>query len=229
MKLSVIIPAYNEEGTIVDLIPKIQSTQLPSGMTKEVIIVNDGSTDNTKGIVEKFLNDPSIKLYHQENLGKSAAVMNGIEKSTGDIILIQDADLEYDPCHYHDLVQPIAAGTQQVVYGSRFMGSIQNMRFWIKVANVMTGWTLNVMHGTKLSDVNTCFKVFKRDALQGIKITSPHFGFDTELTVKLVRKGIHIHEIPINYVARTKEEGKKITFSSSFKSYLGIIIFSFKQ
>jgi len=229
MKLSIIIPAYNEAGLIKELIPKIQSARLPDNVSREIIIVNDGSTDDTAKIVEQFLKDPSIKLYHQENLGKSAAVMNGIEKSSGDIILIQDADLEYDPAYYYDLAKPIIDGQYQAVYGSRFMGSVKNMKSRIRLANFMTGWTLNIMHGTKMTDVNTCFKMFKKDVLKNIEIKSSHFGFDTELTVKMVRNGIHIHEIPISYVARTREEGKKIRFLTSFVSYLGIIIYSFKK
>lgn len=216
------MPVYNEEHLMADILDKVIAAKLPEGCTKEIVIVNDGSTDNTVSIIEKYLEDPSISLYHQENQGKTAGVLKGIKESTGDIVLIQDADLEYDPDQYIELVQPIVDGKELVVYGSRFMGSIKNMRFPMRLANIMTNITLNMIYRTKMTDNNTCYKVFKKEVLKDIVITSTHFGFDCEVTVKLFKKGIHIHEIPIRYVARSHAEGKKINFVTSFGSYLQI-------
>lgn len=226
MKLSVIIPAYNEGPTIAQVIEQIKETKLPDGLEREIIVVNDGSTDQTATIVEQYA---SVQLFNQNNLGKTAAVLKGIEASTGDIIIIQDADLEYHPDQYASLVQPIIDGEQQVVYGSRFMGTIENMKSRIRLVNFLTNWTLNVIFKTKMTDNNTCFKVFKKDVLKDITIISTHFGFDTEVTVKLLQKGVHIHEIPINYIGRTREEGKKIGFVTGFGSYLQIFRFAFKR
>ncbi len=229
MKLSIIVPAYNEEDTVADLLDKSLAAKLPEGVSREIIIVNDGSTDKTVEIVEKYLENPVVSLYHQENQGKTAGVLKGIKESTGDIIIIQDADLEYDPDQYGELIQPIVDGEQLVVYGSRFMGSIKNMRFPMRLANIMTNLTLNWIFGCKMTDNNTCYKVFKKDVLKDIIITSTLFGFDCEVTVKLLKKGVHIHEIPIRYVARSKEEGKKINFVTSFGSYLQIFRYTFSR
>jgi len=229
MKLSVIIPTYNEEGTITQIIDQVKAAKLPDGLEREIIVVNDGSTDQSAVIVEQYLTQPSVQLLNQDNRGKTAAVMNGIEHSTGDIIIIQDADLEYHPDQYAKLVEPIMKGEQQVVYGSRFMGSIQNMRARIRLVNFLTNLTLNCIFRTKLTDNNTCFKVFKKSVLNDITIVSTHFGFDTEVTVKLLQKGVHIHEIPIDYVGRTHKEGKKIGFVTGFGSYLQIFRFAFKK
>lgn len=229
MKLSVIIPAYNEESTIAQIIDQVQAAQLPDGLEREILVVNDGSTDQTASIVEKYLGDASVQLFNQDNMGKTAAVLKGIENSTGDILIIQDADLEYHPDQYAKLVKPIMTGEHRVVYGSRFMGTIQNMKSRIRLVNFLTNWTLNVIFKTKMTDNNTCFKVFKKDVLKDITIISTHFGFDTEVTVKLLQKGVHIHEIPIDYVGRTREEGKKIGFVTGFGSYLQIFRFAFKR
>jgi len=226
MKLSVIIPAYNEGATIAQIIEEVKVASLPRGLEREIIVINDGSTDQTAAIVGRY---PFVQLFNQGNLGKTAAVLNGIQNSTGDIIIIQDADLEYNPDQYAKLVEPIMKGEQQVVYGSRFMGTIQNMKPKIRLVNFLTNLTLNCIFKTKMTDNNTCFKVFKKDVLSDITIISTHFGFDTEVTVKLLQKGVHIHEIPIDYVGRTREEGKKIGFVTGFGSYLQIFRFAFKR
>jgi glycosyltransferase involved in cell wall biosynthesis len=226
MKLSVIIPAYNEGRTIARVIEQVKEAPLPAGLEMEIIVVNDGSTDQTAAVVEQY---SSVQLFNQDNLGKTAAVLKGIEASTGDIIIIQDADLEYHPDQYAKLVEPIMAGEHQVVYGSRFMGTIENMRPRIRLVNFLTNWTLNVIFKTHLTDNNTCYKVFKKDVLDDIAIISTHFGFDTEVTVKLLQKGVHIHEIPIHYVGRTRREGKKIGFVTGFGSYLQIFRFAMKK
>lgn len=227
MKLSVIIPTFDEERTVAELLTKVLNAKLPDGVTKEIIVVNDGSTDKTVDIVEEFVQEHDVKLFHQTNQGKTAAVLKGIAQSSGDIILIQDADLEYDPNQYSELLKPIVSGKYQVVYGSRFMGKIQNMRKRNRLANFMTNLTLNCIFHTKMTDNNTCFKVFTKKALEGITITSHEFGFDCEVTVKILQKKIAIHEIPIRYVGRSHAEGRKIRFLNSFQSYLQIFRYSF--
>ncbi len=229
MKLSVIVPVYNEEGTIALLLEKVIGAKLPEGIEKEVIVIDDGSTDDSLRIIKGYAERGAVRLIHQSNAGKTSAVLKGMAVSTGEIILIQDADLEYDPAYYTNLITPIINGQCKVVYGSRFMGSVKNMRFSVRLANIMTNLTLNMIYGTKLTDNNTCYKVFKREVLDDITITSSHFGFDCEVTVKLLKKGTHICEVPIDYVARSREEGKKNAFVSSFSSYLQIFRYSLKK
>ena len=230
MKLSVIIPAYNEERTIAELLDKVIEAKLPGETQKEIIVVSDGSTDGTMGIVERYVEKGMVRLFDQGNMGKTAAVLKGIKESSGDIILIQDADLEYDPSQYSQLLQPILDGKASIVYGSRFMGTIKNMRFPNRLANIMTNLTLNMIYKTKLTDNNTCYKVFKKSTLDGITITSSHFGFDCEVTVKWLKRGIPIHEVPIRYVGRTKAEGKKVNFVNTFfGSYLLIFKYAVRD
>ena len=227
MRLSVIIPAYNEAGTIAQIINQVKAAALPGNLEREIIVVNDGSTDATAAIVGQFLKDSVVRLFNQENKGKTAAVLKGIENATGDMIIIQDADLEYHPSQYAKLVKPIMDGEHRVVYGSRFMGSIQNMKPQIRLVNFLTNLTLNLIYRTRLTDINTCFKVFQKEVLKDIRIISTQFGFDTEVTVKLIQKGVFIHEIPIDYVGRSRKEGKKIGFVTGFGSYLQIFRFTF--
>jgi glycosyltransferase involved in cell wall biosynthesis len=230
VKLSVIIPAYNEERLIASLLDKVIEAKLPDGVDKEILVINDGSTDGTVGAVNKYVKESSVLLFHQENAGKTAAILKGVNESSGDIILIQDADLEYDPAQYAQLLDPILQGKSSIVYGSRFMGTIENMQFPNRLANIMTNLTLNMIYGTKLTDNNTCYKVFKKNILDGITITSSHFGFDCEVTVKWLKRGIPIHEVPIRYVGRTKAEGKKVNFVNTFfGSYLLIFKYALRD
>jgi glycosyltransferase involved in cell wall biosynthesis len=229
MKVSIIVPAYNEERTIGQLLDKVLEVKLPGGIEKEVIVVSDGSTDATVSIVEGYLPEETVRLFEQPNAGKTAAVLKGIKESTGEIIIIQDADLEYDPVHYPELLKPIIEGQSAVVYGSRFLGTIRNMRPEIRWANRLTNLTLNLIFGTKLTDNNTCYKVFKKEALSGVVIASTHFGFDCEVTVKWLKKGMAIHEVPIRYAARSRAEGKKINFFTSVSSYLQIFRYAWKD
>jgi glycosyltransferase involved in cell wall biosynthesis len=223
-KLSIIIPVYNEERFINTVIKKVKSIKLPGDIAKEIIIINDASTDDTGKILKQYSSDSVIKIFHQEkNMGKSSAVRLGIERSTGDIILIQDADLEYAPDDYPQLIGPIIKNEASVVYGSRFKGTIEYMPLINRIANILSNITVNILFHTKITDIHTCYKVFKRDILKNIRITSKRFTFDTEVTVKILKLGCEIYEVPIRYAARTQKEGKKITWFQALEVYWGII------
>jgi len=228
MRLSVIIPVYNEDRYIKALLDKVCAVKLPFDTPAEIIVVDDGSTDKTAAILGSYAADGRVKVISlAENKGKSSAVKEGIIQSKGDIILIQDADLEYDPGDYHELLKPIISGMAPVVYGSRFRGRIKKMSILNRIANILSNFTLNLLFNSRVTDVNTCYKVFRKDALLGIEINSDNFMFETELTAKLLRKGYHIYEVPIAYVARTKKEGKKISLGQALEMYYGIIKYRF--
>ena len=225
MKLSVIIPAYNEEHTIAQVIAKVQAVRLQSGMEREIIVVNDGSTDGTAQALKAV--SPDIKVVHQSNQGKTAALVRGFQESNGDIILVQDADLEYDPQNYPVLLEPLINGSALAVYGSRFLGTIEGMAPINRWANLISNWTFSALFGFKITDINTCYKVFARGAIRDIPITSRNFAFETEVTVKLLRKGIKIKEVPIHYSARSRKQGKKIKWSTALEMFWPILKYRF--
>ena len=227
MKISIIIPAYNEEKTITFVLDKVLSVALPEGMAREVIVINDGSCDQTAEVLHRYDGRQDVKILHQTNQGKTAALVQGIAKAAGDILLIQDADLEYDPVQYSALLDPIIKGEVDVVYGSRFLGNIKNMRWINNWANRVSSWTLRTLYRVNLTDINTCYKVFKREVIQGICIRSRNFAFETEVTVKLILKGIRIKEVPIEYAARSHMDGKKIRWLTALEMYWQIIKYRF--
>ena len=227
MKVSIIIPAYNEEKTISLVLDKVLSVTLPRGLGREIIVVNDGSCDQTADVLNHYEGRQGVKILHQANKGKTAALVQGIAQATGDILLIQDADFEYDPVQYPALLDPILKGETDVVYGSRFLGCIKDMH-WINYwANQVSNWTLRTLYHVDLTDINTCYKVFRRKVVQGICIRSRNFAFETEVTAKLIRSGIRIKEIPIKYVARSHREGKKIRWMTALEMYWPIIKYRF--
>lgn len=228
MILSVIIPAYNEEQTILPIIKRVESVILPQNVEKEIIVVDDGSTDGTTAKLKGLPASPHLKIFfHEKNQGKTAAVKLGIEKATGNFILIQDADLEYDPEHYPALLDPLLRGKASVVYGSRFLGKIENMAFVNRFANKISNLTINALYGASITDFHTGYKLFKQEILKALPITSKNFTFDTEITARVLKKKIPIYEIPINYVARENKEGKKITWGLALETYLFLLKFRF--
>lgn len=230
MKLSVIIPVYNEEKTVRAVINRVLEVELPGQMNKEILIVDDGSTDNTPENLKEYRQHSSVRMFRQQrNLGKASAVARGIREATGELIIIQDADLEYDPGHFPQLLGPILSGQADAVYGSRFLGKIQRMRPINRLANLCSNVAFNILYPVKLTDINTCYKLFKSEIVKPLIIESSHFTFETEVTAKLVQQKRKIMEIPIDYVARSRKEGKKISWSKALSMFGGIMKFRFEK
>ncbi len=228
-QLSVIIPAYNESSTILDILQKVAGLEIPE-IELEIIIVNDCSDDDTKALIEEFISghtDQNVKLLNQDkNQGKGAAIHRGIKEAGGDYLIIQDADLEYDPEEYRDLLKPVLNGQADVVYGSRFMGNKPHriLFLWHSAGNKMLTTLSNIFTNLNLTDMETCYKLFKTDIIQKIDLREKGFGFEPEVTAKISRvKGIRIYEVGISYYGRTYEEGKKINWKDGFHALFCII------
>jgi glycosyltransferase involved in cell wall biosynthesis len=204
--LSVIIPVFNEIGTLAEIIRLLRGVEL----NLEVIVVDDGSTDGSRELLEGVGPEVDLKLFHDRNRGKGAALRTGLAAATGDFVLIQDADLEYDPEDIHRLLDPVRKGKATVVYGSRFTGERRNMLFHHWVGNRFLTLMTNILYGSTLSDMETCYKLFRRDVIQGLTLRSNHFDFEPEVTAKVLKQGIRIYEVPISYAGREFHEGKKI-------------------
>lgn len=224
MKISVVIPVFNEVKTIKEIVTRVQAVKLPQ--EKEIIIVDDGSTDGTKKELNQIdQNYQNVKtLYHNRNQGKGAALRTGFAQTSGDIIIIQDADLEYNPQEYPKLLEPILDGRADVVYGSRFLGGPHRvLLFWHSLGNKFLTTLANMLANLNLSDMETCYKVFRREVLQNIKLRSNRFGFEPEFTMKVAKNKFRIYELPISYNGRDYTNGKKITWRDGVKA-VGCII-----
>jgi glycosyltransferase involved in cell wall biosynthesis len=208
MKLSVVVPVFNERNTIKEVYDRIRAVDI----SKEIIIVDDCSTDGTGEIVRRLASDDTKVYFHEENLGKGAALRTGFQKATGEVLIIQDADLEYDPSEYSKLIKPILEGKADVVYGSRFAGGEAHrvLFFWHMVGNKFLTLLSNMFTNLNLTDMETCYKVFNRDVYTNISIEENRFGFEPEITAKIAKMGVRIYEIGISYAGRTYREGKKI-------------------
>jgi len=229
-KLSIIIPAYNEAKTIHLILNKLKEVKLVNNITKEIIIVNDCSKNQTEEVLLNYISDNkdlAITYYkHEVNQGKGAALHTGISKATGEYLIIQDADLEYDPQEYNDLLKPIISGFADVVFGSRFMGSNPHriLFFWHTMGNKFLTFLSNMCTNLNLTDMETCYKLFRTDIIQGIQLKEKRFGFEPEVTAKIARiPKIRIYEIGISYYGRTYDEGKKIGWKDGFRAIYSIV------
>ncbi|MEA1927125.1 MAG: glycosyltransferase family 2 protein [Candidatus Auribacterota bacterium] len=224
MKLSIVIPIYNEEKTLMTILEKVRAQDFD----KEIILVDDGSSDGTRDIL-KSLDYPEIRVFlHRENQGKGAALRTGFAEATGDIIIIQDADLEYNPEEYGYLIKPILDGVADVVYGARFLGGPHRvLYFWHYCGNKLLTLITNILYNINLNDMETCYKVFTKEALAGVTTISNRFGFEPEITARMVKSNQRIYEVPISYFGRTYEEGKKITWKDGIAAFYTLFKFRF--
>jgi glycosyltransferase involved in cell wall biosynthesis len=228
LKLSVIVPVYNEEETIDEVIKRVQAVEL-GDVDMEIVLVDDASTDRTPALLETYRGQPGIMVIsHPSNRGKGAAIRTGLDSASGDLVVIQDADLEYDPNDYPRLIKPIIDGRADVVFGSRFAGSIQNMRYANLVANKLLAWSATLLFGKRITDEATCYKVLATDTLRSFDLQCERFEFCPEVTAKTLRRGYRLVEVPITYRARTVEKGKKIRARDGLEAIWTLLRFRFK-
>lgn len=225
MKLSVIIPIFNEKDTLKEIISRVQATGIPD----EIILVDDGSSDGTINIVKEYEGEEGFRIIiHNKNQGKGAAVRSGLNAATGDVLLIQDADLEYDPRDYPALLKPIEEGLADVVYGSRFLGGSRRVAmFWHMVANKLLTLFTNVLYNTILTDMETGYKVFKKEVVEDMPLHAKRFEFEPEFTAKILKRNYRIFEVPISFNPRDYEAGKKIGLSDAFEAIWALIKYRF--
>ncbi len=229
-RLSIIVPVYNEEKTIVNVLERVKQVALVNQIEKEIVIVNDCSKDNSERVIQQYIREnPDVLIHysrHERNQGKGAALHTGIRQATGEYLIIQDADLEYDPAEYNDLLKPVISGFADVVFGSRFMGSNPHriLFFWHTIGNNVLTFLSNMFTNLNLTDMETCYKLFNTRMIQSLDLREKRFGFEPEVTAKISQiRGIRIYEVGISYYGRTYEEGKKISWKDGFRALFCIV------
>jgi glycosyltransferase involved in cell wall biosynthesis len=226
-KLSVVVPVFNERNTLVEILRRMRAVDLQEGIEKEIIVVDDGSDDGTRDVL-KQLGDSTVRVVmHDENRGKGAAVRTGLRHATGEYVLVQDADLEYDPEDWPRLLAPVLRGRARVVYGSRFTGERRNMLFLHWIGNRFLSLTTNVLYNTTLSDMETCYKLVDRTLLEDMTLRADQFDIEPEITAKILKRGVRIYEVPISYAGREFDEGKKITWRDGFAALWTLVKYRF--
>lgn len=228
-KVSIIIPVYNEEKTLKTLVLAVEQADF-AGLEKEIVLIDDGSSDGSSEILKSYASKHKV-LYHKKNQGKGAAVRTGIQQATGDFIVIQDADLEYNPADYKDLMQVLKEDKADVVYGTRFSekNATDNFLMHHYWGNKMITWVADMIYGVSLTDVETCYKAFKRDCMKDIVLKENSFAFDPELTAKLLKRKFRFAEIPVTYNGRGFEEGKKISWKDGFAALWALLKYKYKE
>jgi glycosyltransferase involved in cell wall biosynthesis len=224
-KLSVIVPVFDERNTVVEIVRRMRAVELPVDL--EIVLVDDGSTDGTSDVLTQLADSTVRVLTHKVNRGKGAAIRSGLEHITGDLVLVQDADLEYDPEDWPKLLNPLLRGKAVVVYGSRFTGERRNMLFLHWIGNRLLSLVTNMLYNTTLSDMETCYKLFDRRVLDDVTLRAQRFEFEPEVTAKILRRGIRIYEVPISYTGREFHEGKKITWRDGFVALWTLVKYRF--
>ncbi len=225
MKLSVIMPVYNEHATLEEIVRQVLNT----GLVHELIIVDDGSTDGSREIMQQWADHPQIKvILHERNGGKGSAVRTGFQNATGEVLIIQDADLEYDPRDYPRLLQPIEEGRADVVYGSRFIGGpARKIYYFHRVGNQLLTFMANILYNLDLTDMETCYKCFRAEVVRDLTFRARRFDFEPEFTAKVAKRGYRVYEVPIAYYGREYDEGKKITWKDAFPAIWTLIKYRF--
>ncbi|HVM33075.1 MAG TPA: glycosyltransferase family 2 protein [bacterium] len=224
--LSIIVPVYNEEKTVALILKTVSRLSLP-GIQKDIVVVNDGSSDGTAAVLRK-IKIPGVRIFqHEKNRGKGAAIRTAIPHTRGDFVIIQDADLEYDPNDYRKLLEPLIQGRADVVYGSRFRGVHRAFMFWHSLGNKFLTFVTNLLYDTILTDMETCYKVFRGEVLRGLTLRSDRFEIEPEMTAKILKAKCRVFEVPISYSGRGFEEGKKITWKDGFGALATLVRYRF--
>jgi glycosyltransferase involved in cell wall biosynthesis len=228
-KLTVVVPVYNERNTLVEVLRRMRAVELPDGIEKEIIVVDDGSTDGTRDVLRQ-LGDSTVRVVMlDKNQGKGAALRAGFAHATGEFVLVQDADLEYDPEDWPKLLNPVLRGRARVVYGSRFTGERRNMLLLHWIGNRFLSMTTNVLYNTTLSDMETCYKLIERTLIEEMKLSSNRFDIEAEMSAKILKRGVRIYEVPISYSGREFDEGKKITWRDGFSALYTLVKYRFRD
>jgi glycosyltransferase involved in cell wall biosynthesis len=228
-KLSIVVPVFNERNTLVEILRRMRAVELPDGIEREIIVVDDGSSDGTRDVLNQ-LGDSTVRVVmHEVNRGKGAALRTGLAHATGEFVLVQDADLEYDPEDWPRMLNPVLRGKARVVYGSRFTGERRNMLLLHWIGNRFLSMTTNVLYNTTLSDMETCYKLIERDLVDSMKLHANRFDIEPEITAKILKRGIRIYEVPISYSGREFDEGKKITWRDGFSALWALVKYRFRD